>query len=268
MRYRIGEVADLFDMTAEGIRFLEKQGIIASKRDPENNYRYFEHNELVQLKRMRAYCTIGFSLKEAYALVNTAAKEEVLCALEQKVSEIDAQIKALRQVKQELAEELAASTYIMSRKAFDIVQSPAFAFFSRPHEKADKAEQKSDWPTQKALARAMPTARLCAVIDREGNRTVGSVLEARTARRLQIPSSPRALVLQSCSCVHGAIEAPISGVPDFTPAVEWAQAQGLRLSGEKRYLLQLSYLKEDGRRWGVHEFYLPIDQESIDPQAT
>ena len=41
MRYRIGELADFFGMTKEGIRYLEREGVITSERDAGNGYRYF-----------------------------------------------------------------------------------------------------------------------------------------------------------------------------------------------------------------------------------
>ena len=51
MKYRTGEMAEFFGMTKEGIRFLERKGMIVSKRDERNGYRYFSRSEVSLLKR-------------------------------------------------------------------------------------------------------------------------------------------------------------------------------------------------------------------------
>ena len=60
MKYRTGEMAEFFGMTKEGIRFLERKGMIVSKRDERNGYRYFSRSEVSLLKHLRSYCAMGF----------------------------------------------------------------------------------------------------------------------------------------------------------------------------------------------------------------
>ena len=52
MRYRTGEMAEFFGMTKEGIRYLERQGLITSRRDEQNRYRYFSRSEITRLKEL------------------------------------------------------------------------------------------------------------------------------------------------------------------------------------------------------------------------
>lgn len=65
-RYRIGELADLFGITKEGIRYLERQGLITSVRDEENGYRYYGRASTATLKTVRTYQRLGLSLNEIY----------------------------------------------------------------------------------------------------------------------------------------------------------------------------------------------------------
>ena len=53
MRYRIGELAYFFGMTKEGVRYLERQGIVCSERDEKNGYRYFSRTEISRFKQIK-----------------------------------------------------------------------------------------------------------------------------------------------------------------------------------------------------------------------
>lgn len=69
MRYRIGEVADFFGLTKEGVRYYERKGLLTSIRDEQTGYRYYEREQITHLKRIRLYESMGFSLDEAWEMV-------------------------------------------------------------------------------------------------------------------------------------------------------------------------------------------------------
>lgn len=41
MQYKIGDIADIFQISKEMIRYYEKQGVISSVRRSDNNYRMY-----------------------------------------------------------------------------------------------------------------------------------------------------------------------------------------------------------------------------------
>ncbi len=49
MKWRIGEVARLFDLSTDTLRYYEKQGLLAQDKDPVNGYRNYSYDELVIL---------------------------------------------------------------------------------------------------------------------------------------------------------------------------------------------------------------------------
>jgi Predicted transcriptional regulators len=71
MRYRIGEVAEMFNIPKETIKFYEKKNIIKFKRDINNNYRYFDYRDINKILAYRMYRKLDFSLNESLIIVNS-----------------------------------------------------------------------------------------------------------------------------------------------------------------------------------------------------
>ena len=64
MKYWIKDVAKLLGMTTEGVRFFERQGIVTPHRDVENNYRFYDRVQIIDLGQIQKYQKFGFTLKE------------------------------------------------------------------------------------------------------------------------------------------------------------------------------------------------------------
>lgn len=60
--YTIGELATVAKVSAKAIRIYESKGLITSKRDENNNYRYFDESAKLQLQRIQMLRYLGFSL--------------------------------------------------------------------------------------------------------------------------------------------------------------------------------------------------------------
>ena len=82
--YRIGEVAELFGLTKEGIRYLEKEGIITARRNEANGYRYYDRNAVSMLKDVRVYQKLGFSLEEVRDCMLDSSPEDTLALMTDK----------------------------------------------------------------------------------------------------------------------------------------------------------------------------------------
>lgn len=95
MKYRIGEVAELFKMTKGGIRFLEDRGFIQSKRDQNNSYRYYERFQITYIKQLRNLQALGFSLVEADELIKSGDCSHLIECMQLKQSELNHEIENL-----------------------------------------------------------------------------------------------------------------------------------------------------------------------------
>ena len=98
MKYRIGEVAQLFGLTKGGVRYLEDRGFIHSLRDENNSYRYYDRKQVTAIKKIRHYQALGFSLEEAAALVKIKDSGQLLEQMMHKEHELSAQIEQTRKM--------------------------------------------------------------------------------------------------------------------------------------------------------------------------
>lgn len=62
-KYNIKEVAKLFNITTNKIRYYEKQELINPIRDEENDYRIYREKDIMQLQAVLLYRSIGLSIK-------------------------------------------------------------------------------------------------------------------------------------------------------------------------------------------------------------
>ena len=62
--YTIREVAELFNITTNKVRFYEKKGLLNPLRDVDNEYRKFNHEDIMKLQSILLYRLIGLSIKD------------------------------------------------------------------------------------------------------------------------------------------------------------------------------------------------------------
>lgn len=62
--YNISEVAKLFNITTNKIRYYEKQGLINPIRDLENEYRLYKETDIMKLQAILLYRSIGLPIKD------------------------------------------------------------------------------------------------------------------------------------------------------------------------------------------------------------
>jgi len=60
-KLRIGEVAELLNVTRDRLRNWERNGLLAVPRDPLNGYRYYRAREIGRLRVIRALCQARYS---------------------------------------------------------------------------------------------------------------------------------------------------------------------------------------------------------------
>lgn len=120
MAYRIGTIAKLLGMSAEGIRMYERSGILSAQREnEENDYRSFDHLDITALIRARGYHYCGFTTREIEKLINSSDVEEVTELYARKEEELRKEI-VYKQLQMKCLEEFRQLTQEAEKKLFRI----------------------------------------------------------------------------------------------------------------------------------------------------
>ena len=78
IKYNIKEVAELFNITTNKIRFYEKKGLITAARDEENNYRYYTEKDLIKLQTILMYRILNIPIEDIQDILKNDYKNNVL----------------------------------------------------------------------------------------------------------------------------------------------------------------------------------------------
>lgn len=272
MKYRIGEMAEFFGLTKEAIRYYERKGIVNSTRDEQTGYRYYERDEITTLKQIRTYESLGFSLEEAQTMVVETTFPDMEERLEDKIRELKKREEAIARMHQELErQQQCIAAYKAGKKSLLVVPETYFwhrvpdeASASTEAEKEKIARERSE---EKRWVDAMPPVVLSAMYyDRnlQHAHVFGSALSKKEAEALQLPLSC-ALLLPSRLCATGYAKAKLGDTPDISDLLAWVQEQGYRLCGDIYSNIRIVYRHENGERWGVHEFFLPVEKAAEEP---
>ena len=154
MRYRIGELADFFGMTKEGVRYLERQGVIRSERDAGNGYRYYPRSEITRLKQIRRFQSLGFSLEEAQQMVGEVRRDEIQERLAHKQRELAEKARQIEQMQRllMLQQEVAAHLLDPEHETIWLGERPELIFFARVPDEASGATPEEREAIAKARA--------------------------------------------------------------------------------------------------------------------
>ena len=109
MKYYIGQVAKLTDLSAAGLRLYEREGVLEASREDSSGYRYYERLDITALLRARTYQKYGFQLRKAGMLLNTSDMD-YLC---ESYSELCRTLKQEILYKQKLLEHLQRTEYLV-----------------------------------------------------------------------------------------------------------------------------------------------------------
>lgn len=92
------EVADMFNISASKIRHYENVGLLTCKRDPSNNYRYFDDEDTLKLANILMYRKLGMSLTDIKSVLDN---EDLLEKhMYKHVSRINSEIRSLIRVRE------------------------------------------------------------------------------------------------------------------------------------------------------------------------
>ena len=76
--YSINEIAQIFNITTNKLRFYEKKGLVKPSRDKINNYRYYTKDDLVKIQTILMYRALDFSIKDIKEIITKNCKDNIV----------------------------------------------------------------------------------------------------------------------------------------------------------------------------------------------
>ncbi len=76
--YTISQIAEMFNITTNKIRFYEKKGLLMPIRQNDNKYRKFNEEDIVRLQSILLYRSIGLSIDAIKNILKNNEKENYL----------------------------------------------------------------------------------------------------------------------------------------------------------------------------------------------
>lgn len=76
--YTISQIAEMFNITTNKIRFYEKKGLLLPIRQSDNQYRRFNEDDIVRLQSILLYRSIGLSIDSIKNILKNNEKENYL----------------------------------------------------------------------------------------------------------------------------------------------------------------------------------------------
>ncbi|AJQ26568.1 MerR family transcriptional regulator [Pelosinus fermentans] len=128
-KWTIGEMAKLFDLSTDTLRYYEKAGLLSSSKKAKNGYRYYSYDDLVILIDILFFRNMDVAVKDIRQIVTKMDLHEIKDVLkhnqqvvEDKIQGLIRQRKMLTQVVEhyELCEQMLGQ--------FSIVQAPDFRY--------------------------------------------------------------------------------------------------------------------------------------------
>ncbi len=118
---RIGELAEALQLNPKTIRYYEEIGLLPEARRGANGYRWYTHHDAEQLRFILKAKAIGFKLEEIREIVMLQRGGEQPCdhvetLIKDKLAAVDGQLRALTDVRQQLAALRAAAKHTKIRR--------------------------------------------------------------------------------------------------------------------------------------------------------
>ncbi|WP_371380205.1 MerR family transcriptional regulator [Sporomusa aerivorans] len=128
-KWTIGEVAKLFDVSTDTLRYYEKSGILSAQKNSENGYRYYSYDEVVVLMDILFFRNMELSVKDIKKIITEMDIGDIKNVLYQNQRIVENRIQELTKLKNMITQ--AAYQYKLCEERlgeFLIVSAPVFKF--------------------------------------------------------------------------------------------------------------------------------------------
>lgn len=101
-KFSIGEIASLFDITAETLRHYDRIDLFKPEVNADNRYRYYGVRSLFKLSRILFLKNLEFSLSEIDTYMKNKNTNNLMKMLDEKEADIDLKIQLLQNLKNKI----------------------------------------------------------------------------------------------------------------------------------------------------------------------
>ena len=240
-KWRIGEVAKLFDLTTDTLRYYEKQGLIKQHKNPHNGYRGYAYDEIVMLMDILFFRQMDVAVKDVRQIVREKELPEIsaiLCdsqrSIENKLNELARQQRMLQQV---IAQYRACER---GHARFSLVAAPdfQFKFLGRADEDlfavvARLKEIDRDWIHSTRYALQVTAEQLATGSDFSVAQ-LGLSLEREELLRLDAYRAVGLQAMEEGEYLHTIVATDYAAGrnPTLAAAFDWLRAQKRRTNGQ------------------------------------
>lgn len=102
-KWRIGDIAKAFHISADTLRYYEKAGLLPVHKDQRNGYRYYQYDDILQLMDVIFYRNLNLPIKDIHKIVNSMGISEIKEILLENESIVDEKLAELGRLKKKLA---------------------------------------------------------------------------------------------------------------------------------------------------------------------
>lgn len=103
-KYSIKEVAEIFNISTNKIRFYEKKGLINPIRNEESNYRLFNEEDVVKIQTILMYRVLGLSIDDIKDIIVNNERNNVLDHFYKQWKVLNDDMQKMRLIKDSLEE--------------------------------------------------------------------------------------------------------------------------------------------------------------------
>ncbi|MCH4888153.1 MerR family transcriptional regulator [Acidaminobacter sp. JC074] len=105
-RFRIGELAKIFNISTDTLRHYDKIGLLTPEQDDQNQYRYYDITSMFKLSRILFIKNLDISLSEIEDYMNNKNADRLLNMLKKKDEELEFKIQQLQNLKNKINSKL------------------------------------------------------------------------------------------------------------------------------------------------------------------
>lgn len=102
-KLKIGDLAKAFGISVESLRYYEKAGILSSERE-DNNYRYFDNNQICNMVTVSSLRSAGVPIKSVQDFVRSGNLYDIFKCLDDAEKKLSEEMRVLLQKRKKLYE--------------------------------------------------------------------------------------------------------------------------------------------------------------------
>ncbi len=270
MRYKIGDVSRILDISTDLLRYYEKKGVVTPVKDRNNDYRYYDTWDINFLIDCIWYKNFGFGIEQIAHMVSDCPYDGLLGMLDEKKEEIKEAIRHQELLLQRIGEHVSSISKVREYIGkCDLRLSPDIVcYLNRYNFLYDNSAELQKLSQQ--WMKYMPFTQRYFEISREGilgngeDYAWGFSLDRQYVEAFDVPINPPVAHYPPEICIHSAFKS--TGKDAFTPrhldyVMDFVEEKGLRLSGGARGNLVCSVLEDRGVT-GYFEVWLPVEEKA------